>query len=460
MEALQAHGVRASRLIEGLAVVGAVAYIVMMGVAMYRTSYDVWGAFIVVPPMVGISIWALRSLFPRRDLFVIAVAGLLVKFAATPVRYWVVFEAYAGLGDASSYHQQGSLLARSVRSGQEPFLAVIPHEVGTAAIEQLTGLVYTVFGASQLAGFFWFSWLGFWGIVLFVKAATLAVPELDARRYALLCFLAPTLTFWPSSIGKEAFMIFALGTIAYGAARGFAERWDLTTIATIATGTVLASMVRPHQAAIWLAGIVLALVIAALQQRRPGHRRWLAIVLAGVTAAGLVAVGLVTLQYLSPGDEGNGITDRIGGIFDENTRRSTGGGSGFTPPSIASPLDWPMAIVKTLFRPGIWEARGLAQIVPAVEMTVLLLLAVVGWRRLANTPRMMGRYPYVTFAVLCVCGAGLAFSTFGNLAILVRQRSLAMPLLLVLWALPPRQRRGDVRPDTMVWRPALAPTSR
>lgn len=455
MEAFKTGGVRTSRLLETAAVSGAVAYIVLMAVAMDRTSYDVWGALIVVPPMVAISVWALRILFPRHDLFVVAVVGLLVKFAATPARYWVVFEAYAGLGDASTYHTVGSSLARSVRTGQEPFLAVIPHEVGTKAIEQATGLVYTLFGGSQMAGFFWFSWLGFWGIVLFVKAAVLAVPELDAKRYALLCFLTPTLTFWPSSIGKEAWMIFALGTISYGAARGFAGRWDMGAIGTIAAGSVLASLVRPHQAAIWLAAIVLALVVAALLRRRSGHRRWLAIVLAAATAAGLMVVGWVTLQYLSPSDEGSGITDRIGNIFDENTRRSTGGGSGFTPPSIATPLDWPLAIVKTLFRPGIWEARGLAQIIPAVEMTVLLLLAVVGWRRLANTPRMMARYPYVTFAVLCVCGVGLAFSTFGNLAILVRQRSLGFPLLLVLWALPPRARRADDRPDTMVWRPAL-----
>ncbi len=45
--------------------------------------------------------------------------------------------------------------------------------------------------------------------------------------------------------------------------------------------------------------------------------------------------------------------------------------------------------------------------------------------------------PYVVFAALCVVTFGVAFSSIGNLGILVRQRSLILPLLLVFWCLPP-----------------------
>jgi hypothetical protein len=37
---------------------------------------------------------------------------------------------------------------------------------------------------------------------------------------------------------------------------------------------------------------------------------------------------------------------------------------------------------------------------------------------------------------------GLAFTSFGNLGILTRQRSLVMPLFALLWCLPPRHRRA------------------
>ena len=61
------------------------------------------------------------------------------------------------------------------------------------------------------AAFLVFSWLAFWGLFLFYRAFTIAVPEGRRRSYAHLVFFLPALLFWPSSIGKESWMIFALG---------------------------------------------------------------------------------------------------------------------------------------------------------------------------------------------------------------------------------------------------------
>ena len=63
-------------------------------------------------------------------------------------------------------------------------------------------------------------------------------------------------------------------------------------------------------------------------------------------------------------------------------------------------------------------------------MTALLLVGVVSWRRLANTPKLMLTTPYLVFAALCVVTFGVAFASIGNLGILTRQRSLVLPLLL------------------------------
>ena len=35
----------------------------------------------------------------------------------------------------------------------------------------------------------------------------IAIPGLERRRYAVLCVLAPSLVYWPSSIGKDALLI-------------------------------------------------------------------------------------------------------------------------------------------------------------------------------------------------------------------------------------------------------------
>jgi hypothetical protein len=70
-------------------------------------------------------------------------------------------------------------------------------------------------------------------------------------------------------------------------------------------------------------------------------------------------------------------------------------------------------------------------------MTALLLVGVFSWRRLVHVPRLMLTTPYLVFAALCVVTFGVAFSSIGNLGILVRQRSLILPLLLVFWCVPP-----------------------
>ena len=70
-------------------------------------------------------------------------------------------------------------------------------------------------------------------------------------------------------------------------------------------------------------------------------------------------------------------------------------------------------------------------------MTLLLLVGVFSWRRLLNAPKLMLTVPYVVFAALCVVTFGVAFASIGNLGILVRQRSLVLPLVLMFWCLPP-----------------------
>jgi hypothetical protein len=463
MEAFRRLSLNSVRAIEAMAVVGALAYMLVVGWAMFATTYDVWGAFVTLPIIVAVSGFALLKLFPEPEMFKIAMFGLIAKLIGTFLRYWVVFGAYGGAGDSKSYHDVGTSIAQSVARGDQSLFTVIPHQVGTRFIESLTGTIYTIMGSSQLAGFVIFSWIGYWGLVLFVKAAPMGFADIDLRRYALLTFLAPTLVFWPSSIGKEAWMMFSLGLMTWGVARGLGVSWGGRTISAIAAGTVAASFVRPHQAAVWLAALVLALLVAAGRSAptRPGRddvarrataRAW-AVMMGVLGVVALVVVGRVTVSYLAgSGDEG-GITEQIGDLFDENSRRSTGGGSSFTPPPIASPLQWPSAIFQTLFRPFILRARDIAQLIPAVETNLLLTIFAVSFRRAKRLPRTVLTRPYVAFCLFAAIGFGLAFSTFGNLAILVRQRSLVYPLIFVLFCLPkPLEHVRPTLPVDTTWR--------
>lgn len=438
------------RWLPGTALALAVVYVLALGWAMQRTAYDTWGAMVIGPVLFAVSVPMLRRVFrdePR--LLRLALIGLAAKFAGSMARYWVAFDAYGGASDSGRYHENGSVLAAQIRGGDVSLLQVIPTGVGTAFVDHFTGTVYTLFGSSRLAGFLVFGWLAYWGAILYVRAVRIAVPGVALHRYTALVMLLPSLVFWPSSIGKEAWMMLTLGLGTYGGACLYAGRPMLRSLFITAAGLGGAALVRPHVAGMWLAGLTCGLVVMVLGRRTRGaadRSRAGSLVLLGIAAIALAFVAGFALRYLEPPDESTAQTSAVTRVFDETTRRSEQGGSGFETLDVSSPRSWPFAIVRTLTRPLIHEAGSLTLLLPAAEMTALLGLGVISWRRLANTWTSLRRVPYVAFVVPTSMMFGLAYTAIGNLGILTRQRSLLLPVLVVLWCLPPihsARRRAD-----------------
>ena len=139
-------------------------------------------------------------------------AGLAVKFAGAVAGYNVRFDAYGGSADAGRYHNAGKLIAGQFHDGTHRHLRAHPQRRPTPQfVEELTGLVYAVSGTSRLGGFMVFTWMSFWGLVFCVKAAHHAIGGFATRRYAIAVFFFPSLVYWGSSIGKEAFVGLCLG---------------------------------------------------------------------------------------------------------------------------------------------------------------------------------------------------------------------------------------------------------
>jgi hypothetical protein len=433
---------------EAGAVIAGAAYLVALGWAMQNLSYDIWGALVIVPVLIALSWPLINRAFPGDLVFLRPWiwVGLIVKFAGSIAGYYVRFDAYGGSADAGRYHQFGKVLAEDVRAGLATPFALVPRSTGTPFVETLTGAVYTITGSSLMGGFIVFTWMSFWGLVFYVKAAHHAIPGLATRRYTLALFLFPSLVYWGSSIGKEAFVGLCLGLSAWGAAIVFTRRGNLVfgVIITV-VGLLGSGFVRPHFASVWAGAIVIALVVrvvldATARGDTDARRRFqvstmLLVVVAGI---GFLVVATVALNYL-PSDAGDTapVGDQFTGIFSTVEGRTTIGGSSFTPATVSGPQDWPWAAFRTVTRPLLNEASGIATLLPAAEMTALLLVGVFSWRRLLHVPKLMLVTPYLVFAALCVVTFGVAFSSIGNLGILVRQRSLILPLLLVFWCVPP-----------------------
>lgn len=230
-------------------------------------TYDMAAGVVVALLIVVVSVPLLRRLGMSDsgdDIFWVLVVALLAKLAFSLARYWMVNRLYGGSGDSNQYDADGWAFAEAVRGGQFiPNIAVTDSaEGGTATIVRLTGYIYAVVGRSKFAAFFVYSWMAFWGCVLFWRAAKRAFPEMDLRRYMYLVLFWPSLLFWPSSVGKDAVMLLLLGITTYGAAVVLStspKAWGLVPFAAGVGGMLL---IRTHVALMAVLAVAVATAFA------------------------------------------------------------------------------------------------------------------------------------------------------------------------------------------------------
>lgn len=425
-------------------VVGAMAWL------MERGTYDTWAAIPVAAALLLVSAPLLRR--AARFETDVRVARLLwwalgLKLVASLARHWVAFQLYDGTADANMYHRTGAEIARQLRDGYFAIELGRPVQ-GTGFIQLLTGWIYTATGPTSYGGFLIFAWLGFWGLYLFYRAFVRACPQGDHWRYARLGLLLPSLLFWPSSIGKEAWMCLGLGVMAYGAARLFTHAQG--GLVTVAAGGLMLVMVRPHVAALLSVGI-----FAAFLLRRPPSGASIMAPLGKLAVILVLGVGLVVavgqMEAFFGVDDFNRETVEI--TLEEVQRQTGQGGSRFVEHDTTnlSPSRFPEAFVNVMFRPFPWQAVNLQSLLAAAESMFLLILVLASWRRIVGSIRSALSTPYVlmccVYTVLFVYG----FSAFANAGILVRQRVQVLPFFLVLLCLP------ALRAGPRGWRELLAP---
>jgi hypothetical protein len=412
--------------------------IVVMGV----TTYDTWAAMFIGPLLVAVSLPILARQARRendRRLLVLLVVALLFKLGGGVARQYVAFDVYQGVADANYYDHGGRELAAKFRIGD--FDTGLGSFSSTDFIVFTTGIVYTIIGPTTLGAFLVYSWFGFWGLFLFYRAFTMAVPEGRRRTYARLLFFLPSLLFWPSSIGKEAWMMFTLGIAAFGAAHIMARRaWRGLPIAVL--GLWLAAFVRPHVSGLMALGIAGGFL---LRRPRDELRELAPIVKAlAVTAVAVVALVFVTraTAFLKTQgvDTGQGVSTALQSV----TSRTLAGGSSFVPSILESPTRAPVAIVTVLFRPLVTEAHNAQALAAALEGTFLLVLSLIRIRWIIAALRSVRRQPYVAFAAAYAGVFILAFSSFANFGLLARERVQLFPLYLVLLTIPHPKRKTTV----------------
>jgi hypothetical protein len=439
----------------GLLVVAAV--VVGVVTLLSGVSYDLSGAALIgavlfLGSLPILAREARREGDPR--LFRFLVLALLAKFAWTLVRYYVTFHVY-GAADAVRYFRDGSQIADQLRAGT--YHADIGSLSGSDFISFSTGVVFWIVGTTKLGGFLVFSWLAYWGLFFFYRAFTLGVPEGRTRSYARLLFFLPSIAYWPASLGKDSWMVFALGIAAFGAARVLAGA-PVRGMVMAGLGMWLTAFVRPYVGGM----LILALFGAYLIQRRERTTRVLAPIvrIVGIVLIGVLAVVLVVrsasflkVSEISP----SAATSELETV----STRSAHGGSEVTPTIVRSPTQIPVAMVTVLFRPLLFEAHNAQALAAALESTFLLVLSLFRLRSIVSGLKKVRRQPYVALSIAYLLMFVVAFASFPNLGLLSRQRVQVLPFYLVLLCLPTGRDQAEGTPAaTRARRSELGPLVR
>jgi hypothetical protein len=400
------------------------------------------GSSLPVAIVVGLVLFGLGVLIARRvargDLFAglagVMIASVALHLVCAPAQIYVVDHFYGGVADWLRYDHQGSLLADNVRNGHLTFAGTGIHRLlGDGAVSIAGAVIMTVVGPDQLAAFFVSAWLAFVGTVFFYKAFAITFPNSNRRRYALLVFLFPSLLFWTADVSKESIMLFALGLTAYGMAqiltrKGIGYLWALL-------GGALAVVVRPDELAILVVAFAIAMVVRAVTRTPASKRNLLGTTFAFVFVTAAVLITAFVTAHFVHNLTGSGITNALSKVSSNNQ----GTGAGFGSSSVAystNPLWYPRDIYTVLFDPLPFSAHSTTQIFAALENTLILVVILLSFRQLRSVPRACLRRPYVLAALLYSAAFVYAFAALGNLGLITRERTLVLPLLFVLLAVP------------------------
>jgi hypothetical protein len=401
------------------AVVGSVSYEYQIAIAILLAI--IVGATYLIP----------RAAAKEPSVTTTALAlALGAKLLGTLVRYVMLLAIFEG-GDALAYHQAGEAnypLVRSMDFGfvQDPFF-------GTAFVEDVTAFLYAVIGPSMLGAFLIFSTASFCGMWLFYRAHRLSFPDGDGRLYFLLLFFLPTMAFWPSSLGKDALVVFGLGVAIWGLAR-LLQRVTIGAFVQMAVATLFTFGVRPAVAVMFLAGAGVAFLLHPGAMRSPLSRPITALFLGPVVVIGLVFATSRALTYEKLDADISSVVEE----YVATRERLIGeGGSVIEGPAPTTASGLGQAVITVLFRPFPWELStplaGVAGLESLLILAIVLLRIKPGFRAL----RRRWRGGLVICALIITVALIVPLTAAANFGLLVRQRAQLLPFLfMVLTAVP------------------------
>lgn len=374
------------------------------------------------------------------------ILGFLAKLVGTYARYWMVAVLYGG-GDSYRYYRVGLDLARQWQSGVPQLTE--QGAFGTQIVEWITGGMFAIFTPDLLGGFLMFSIIAFGGqLFLYAAFRRWAQPH-QLKPYAILIFLLPTYMFWPSSIGKDALIIFALGGAAYFAARTL-EAFEIRWIPGLVAFLGLAGLIRIHIAGLVVGGLIMAGLLARLPPDVDPIAKVRRLVFVGVGVAAALAVFTFFPDVFGVEITGE---NSLEAFTSDVVRRTSESGTVAEGGAVTGFADVPQAIALVLFRPYAFEATEFQHYFAAAETAIFLGLFIWKLPAMLRNWRSWRSNGYVVFSTFYVLGFSIAFSVVRNLGIIARQRGQVLAFFLCIVVALGWEERRKKKPEIPPVRP-------
>lgn len=412
------------------------------------TVYN-WLGFLIVAALAWVVTSVVLQRHPEwaRRTHQVILLGVFLRVVGSFARYQVFFQFYDGGGDATGYYVAGVEYAQSLRDLN--FAVLLDRSMwwvgrwwGTQFVRFVSGFVITLIGPSMRGEFLVFSLFAFGGLVLCGQAFNRSFPWIPRWRYLSWLLLWPSLWFWPSSVGKEAFILLCIGLATAGhVGSGRSPNWLL-----FGAGVGLAFCVRPHVAAVLVGAAVASNWLTTRQLRTPADVARLVVVALLSLVVGFAALQRFGVEQVD--------LEGVQEFMEHRATLTVTGGSAIE--GSGGLVDIPMAFVNILVRPFPWEAHHVLALSSSLEMVVFWFLV---WRRRAVLRQALVGWRenrLLTFSLVFALGYVLMIGmVFHNLGIIARQRVLVFPFLFVLLEAAPERllTKSSVSPAAELPRP-------
>jgi hypothetical protein len=371
--------------------------------------------------------------------------GLYAKLGGA-IFIGLIYQYYYGGGDTFNYFLHAKIinsslndsfgtwfdLIRQVSPDNNPRLFQYSSQMewyssaATYTVAAITALLGLFNGTSYMPIALLFAWISYSGIWAMYRTFNRIYPGLE-KQLAIAFLFIPSVVVWGSSIFKDTVCMFGLGWMVYCTFRVFVNR-DLTlkNMLLLFVGFYLVAVIKIYILLAFLPALSLWLLMTYSHRIRSVGIRWI---------ANILFIGIIVAGFMYFADEFAKELNKYSLEKIAETAQTTRGwisyssgdeGSAYSlgdfPPTIGGMLSkFPAAVVVSLYRPFIWEAKKVIILLSALEALAFLYftLKVIIIHK-GKLIKLVSKDPTLTFclvfSLIFAFAVGISSYNFGALS--------------------------------------------